>query len=202
LLEFALSCRTLGKRKPRQLVLIHGLFSNGAFWIPNLNILENFQVTLLSVDYAAVFKSGISLREVAERADKLVGEKPAHLIGHSFGSWLGLHLQSTFVSRSFICPTFASLEFHAEPFCSEISRRTAIAVGEIAPLVACAVQYKGRQAGELNYRTSDNFYLPRDDPYFRYAERFGKGATHEYSGGHFDVSGAVEMIADRLTPAA
>jgi hypothetical protein len=183
LIEFPLSCQTLRKRQPVQVVLIHGLFCNGAFWIPYLRSLENFQLTLLTVDYAAVLMAGASLGEVAERADQLICDKPAHLIGHSFGSW----------------PTFASLEFRAGPFCAEISKRTAADESEIAPLVARAIEYKERHVGDLSYRSSDNFYLSCDDPYFRYVERLGQGTAHRYSGGHFDVADAVEMIADRLS---
>lgn len=199
--EPALGCQTLRKRQPTQVVLIHGLFSNGAFWLPYLASLEHFQLTLLSVDYDALLRSGESLAEVAARVDALVGDKPAHLIAHSFGCWLGLNLKTPFLSRSFICPTFAAREFDADAFCAHISALTMTAPAELGMLVARAVAYKSRHVGELRCNSSDHFFLPRDDPYFFYMARLEQGATHRYFGGHFDVSEAVRMIVRRISAA-
>lgn len=198
--EPALGCQTLRKSKPTQVVLIHGLFSNGAFWVPYLTSLEDFQVTLLSVDYSVLLKSGESLAEVAARADALIGNKPAHLIAHSFGCWLGLYLKTPFLSRSFICPTFATREFDAGAFCADISTLTMTDAAELGVLVATAVDYKARHVRELRYNSSDHFLLPLDDPYFCYVPRLEEGATHYYRGGHFNVSEAVGLVAKRLAP--
>lgn len=198
----ALDFRTLRAGKPVQVVMVHGLFSNGAFWIPHLGKFADFQVTLITVDYGAVLRAGGSLDDIARRIDELIGDKPAHFIGHSFGSWLGMRLKSGFLSRSFICPTFAAQKFSAGSFCEEIARRTGVECGEIEPLVGFAVDYKARHVDDLMFRDDDNFYLAEDDPYFRYVDSLPAGITHRYRGGHFDVTGATGPIALCLAPQA
>ena len=194
-----LSYQALRRRQPVQLVLIHGLFSNGAFWIPYLQQLGNFQVTLLSVDYGAILGGGASLDAVAAQVDRIVGEKPAHLIGHSFGSWLAMHLKAPSLSRSFICPTFAAHDFQESAFRAEMAVRTALGGDDIAALVECAINYKQDHAANLHFLPADHFYLPGDDPYFRYKDRMEKGHTHLVRGGHFDVGPAMSMIAEMLS---
>jgi len=194
-----LSYQALRRRQPSQLVLIHGLFSNGAFWIPYLQELDNFQVTLLTVDYRAILGGGASLDAVAAQVDRIVSEKPAHVIGHSFGSWLAMRLRAPALSRSFICPTFAALDFHGSAFRAEMEVRTPFGGDEIAALVKRALNYKRDHAADLRFISTDNFYLPCDDPYFRYKDRMEEGRTHLVRGGHFDVGPAMSMIAEMLT---
>jgi predicted alpha/beta hydrolase family esterase len=134
-----LGARTLRRNEPVQLVLIHGLFSSGAFWLPYLESFGAFQLTIVDVNYAMVLPSDGSLCEVAARVDALIGDKPAHLIAHSFGCWLGMHLQREFLSRSFICPTFATSAFNEAAFRAEIGRLTDADAGTIAQLVERAV---------------------------------------------------------------
>lgn len=198
----ALGARTLRARQPIQVVMVHGLFSNGAFWIPHLGNFADFQVTLLTVDYSAVLRADGSLDAIAKHIDELIGDKPAHFIGHSFGCWLGMRLKTNFISRSFICPTFAAQEFRASAFCAEIARRIPVEPGEIDPLVNFAIDYKACHIKDLACRADDSFYLPQDDPYFRYVGSLPAGTIYRYQGGHFDISEAARPIATRLTQRA
>lgn len=190
--------QTLRKAQPVQFVLLHGLFSNGAFWIPYLRHLDGFQLTLLSVDFAVILDEEGAFEETAERIDGIVREKPTHVITHSFGAWLGLRLRAPTLSRAFICPTFAALAFDAESFRAEIQARTAILGDDIATLVGHAMMYKREHADMLGLRQSDTAYLPDRDPYFRYQDRMAEGQTCLFRGGHFNVEAAVSMIAASL----
>jgi pimeloyl-ACP methyl ester carboxylesterase len=198
----SIDVRTLRRQLPEQVVLVHGLFSNGAFWIPWLEHFSRFQITLVGIDYAALLESGATLDEVAARLDALVGDKPAHLIAHSFGCWPGAASTRAYLSRAFICPTFAATGFDTQGFCDEVARRVGALTPEakagIARQVDQAIHYKTRHADALRLRDSDTFYLPSDDPYFRYAERMEQGQSHACEGGHFDVSNVLTAIAGRL----
>jgi pimeloyl-ACP methyl ester carboxylesterase len=197
-----LNVRTLRRNAPVQVVLVHGLFSNGAFWIPWLEHFEAFQLTLVGIDYAALLEGGTTLQELTARVDALVDDKPAHLVAHSFGCWPGAASRRAWLSRSFICPTFAATGFDAPGFCAEVARRVGAGTEEekatVAALVDRAIGYKARHLDSLHLQPSDAFYLPPDDAYFSYVENMEEGVTYACRGGHFDPSEALASIADRL----
>jgi pimeloyl-ACP methyl ester carboxylesterase len=197
-----LSVRTLRRNAPVQVVLVHGLFSNGAFWIPWLEHFGDFQLTLVGIDYAAMLDGGTTLEELAARVDALVDDKPAHLVAHSFGCWPGAASRRSWLSRSFICPTFAATGFDMQGFCAEVARRVDAATpsekAAVAALVDQAIGYKARHLDALRLKPSDAFYLPRDDAWFSYVESMEEGATYTCAGGHFDASQALAAIARRL----
>lgn len=202
----SIDARILRRQQPQQVVLVHGLFSNGAYWIPWLEHFSRYQITLVGIDYPALLEADLSLSDVAARIDRLVGDKPAHLIAHSFGCWPGAVSEREWLSRSFICPTFAATHFDAAAFRDEIARRIGADSPEqraaIARLLELTIDYKARKLqalrDALHIRESDAFYLPSDDPYFRYVERMAQGLTHVCSGGHFDAGPALAAIAGQL----
>lgn len=198
----SIDVRTLRRQLPQQVVLVHGLFCNGAFWIPWLEHFGRFQITLVGLDYAALLDAGTPLAEIVARVDALVGDKPAHLIAHSFGCWPGAASTREYLSRAFICPTFAATGFDTRGFCDEVARRvgadTPQATAAIARLVDQAINYKAKHMDGLRLLPTDAFYLPSDDPYFGYAERMEQGQIHACEGGHFDASSALAAIAARL----
>jgi Alpha/beta hydrolase family len=189
-----LSSKILGRGKGTPVVLIHGLFCNSAFWIPYLHYFKDCQVTLVNVDYAGLFNSGNSVAELADYVDRMIEGKSAHLIGHSFGACLGLSLRSEFSSRSFICPTFSSIEFRFALFCSEIANLTGVDINEVMLLANRALAYKSACRQGVGYRACDRLYLSRDDPYFRYVESIDGVPAYDYNGGHFNVAEAVRMF--------
>jgi pimeloyl-ACP methyl ester carboxylesterase len=197
-----ISVRTLRRTAPVQVVLLHGLFSNGAFWIPWLEHFGAYQLTLVGIDYAVLLQGGTTLEELAARVDALVDDKPAHLVAHSFGCWPGAASRRAWLSRSFICPTFAATGFDAPGFCAEVARRVGADTPEdmaaVAAQVEQAIGYKARHLDALRLKPSDAFYLPPDDAYFSYAEKMDEGVTHACRGGHFDASQALAAIAARL----
>lgn len=198
----SIDVRTLRRQLPEQVVLVHGLFSNGAFWIPWLEHFSRYQVTLVGIDYAALLDAGTPLAEIAARVDALAGDKPGHLIAHSFGCWPGAASARDYRSRAFVCPTFAAIGFDMQGFSAEVARR----IGAVTPEQQAGIRrqleqviaYKGRYADALRFRPTDDFYLPTDDHFFRYTERMEEGRTHACEGGHFDVSGPLAAIAARL----
>jgi pimeloyl-ACP methyl ester carboxylesterase len=198
----SIDVRTLRRQLPEQVVLVHGLFSNGAFWLPWLEHFGRYQVTLVGIDYAALLDASATPAAIADRIDALVGDKPAHLVAHSFGCWPGAASTRPWLSRSFICPTFAATGFDTQGFCDEVARRIGAesreAKADIGRLVDRAIGYKARHADALHVEASDAFYLPSDDPYFRYVARMEQGQTHSCQGGHFDASPALAQIAARL----
>jgi pimeloyl-ACP methyl ester carboxylesterase len=197
-----LSVRTLRRHAPVQVVLVHGLFSNGAFWIPWLEHFGTFQLTLVGIDYAAMLNGGTTLEELAARLDALVDDKPAHLVAHSFGCWPGAASRRAWLSRSFICPTFAATGFDAQGFGAEVARRVGATTPDektaVGALVDQAIGYKARHLDALRLKPSDAFYLPPDDAYFSYVENMEAGMTYACGGGHFDASQALAAIAGRL----
>jgi pimeloyl-ACP methyl ester carboxylesterase len=198
----SIDVRTLRRHLPQQVVLVHGLFSNGAYWLPWLEHFASYQVTLVGIDYAALVDAGAAPDQIAARVDALVGDKPGHLIAHSFGCWPGAASNRDGLSRTFICPTFAALDFDAQGFCAEVARRIGATTPEqqaaIARQLDQVIAYKDEHAAALRLRDADAFYLPTDDPYFRYTERMRQGRTHACEGGHFDAGPALAAIAARL----
>nr|WP_229521291.1 alpha/beta hydrolase [Massilia sp. IC2-477] len=190
-----LQVQTLRRRAPAQVVLIHGLFTNSAFWLPYLERFADFHLTLVSVDYDALLRSSDAPGELAAKIDAHIGDKPAHLIAHSFGCWLAMYLQTSFLSRSFICPTFASQSFDRAAFCSQIGQLTTVDMASVSSLVDRAVAFKQTRSADLRYLPDDAFYLPEDDPFFRYVESLECGNTYAYRGGHFDLSWPLAAIA-------
>lgn len=202
----SIDVRILRRQLPEQVVLVHGLFSNGAYWIPWLEHFNRYQVTLVGIDYPALLESDILLPEIGARIDALVGDKPAHLVAHSFGCWPGAISERAWLSRSFICPTFAATGYEAAAFRAEIARRIGASTPEqqaaILRLIDLTIDYKARNVhalrDALRFSASDTFYLPSDDPYFRYVEKMAQGRTRACTGGHFDAGAALADIAGRL----
>lgn len=185
---------TLGRSKTVDVLLLHGLFANSAFWIPYLGYLSQCRVTLVDIDYPAMFASGAPLQALCAAVEALAGSAPAHVVGHSFGCCVAVGLQGSFASRSLICPTFAATSFDQARFCADIAglagpTPTATAVVEMA------LRHKAHCALELAYRPGDALYLAHDDPYFRYSAPNGAPAVHEVGGGHFAIGAAVAAIA-------
>jgi pimeloyl-ACP methyl ester carboxylesterase len=194
--------KTLRRGAPVQAVLLHGLFCNGGFWLPWLERFDSLQLTVLSIDYAGLLGRGVPLAELGREIGRAVGAKPAHLIAHSFGCWAGMAadegaLSDGFLSRSFICPTFAAVSFDAEAFARETASRIKAEPQGVAAQIDQAIEVNATQAHLLRWRDADDFYLPDDDPYFRYAPP-ARGRVHACRGGHFDVEEAVASIASRL----
>lgn len=187
----------LRRRQAVQVVLVHGLFSNSAFWLPELGRLERFQVTLLGIDYARMLEQGMPLDEAAREAEMLIGPGPAHLVCHSFGCWLGARMELPLLSRAFICPTFAATAFDAQAFCAVVGARLGIDPAAAAPLVERAVGHKAKVEPPPRVRPQDELYLPEDDPFFTYAAPAGATVSC-YRGGHFDVAAPMAAIARRL----
>jgi pimeloyl-ACP methyl ester carboxylesterase len=196
-----LQVQTLRRREPVQVVLLHGLFSSSAFWIPYLERFAGFQLTLASVDYGVLLESGANFGELAAQIEAQFDDKPAHLVAHSFGCWLGMYLKRDFLSRSFICPTFAARTFDSAAFCSAIGRLTNGDIQSVRSLVERAVAYKQTGVSDLRYLPRDDFYLPEDDPFFCYVGRVEAGTKHSYRGGHFDLSSPTDLIGARLSAA-
>lgn len=189
--------KTLRRNAPVQAVLVHGLFCNGGFWLPWLERFDGLQLTVLSIDYAGLLARGVPLEELGLDVERAIGAKPAHLVAHSFGCWAGMAAGAPFLSRSFICPTFAAAAFDADAFARETARRVGAEPDAVAAQVAQAIAYKATQAHLLRWRDADDVYLPEDDPFFRYAPPL-RGRVHACRGGHFDVNEAVAGIAARL----
>lgn len=190
------SSKTLGKGKPDAVVLGHGLFSNGAFWLPYLKLFAGCQVTILNIDYRAFFAGGCALDALSDHIVAAVGaQAPAHFIGHSFGSCVGLGLAATFRARTFLCPTFCAAEFHVDRFTDDIVALTGIDHGAAAALIAEAIAYKAHLRPEtVAFQANDALYLSSDDPYFSYLQSVPGVASMPYQGGHFDVIAALRMV--------
>jgi len=195
--EALVTCTRLRRARPVQVVLVHGLFSNAAFWLPHLDRLEDFQLTLLGIDYQAVLDGGVALDALAREAERLVGPAPAHLVGHSFGTLVGLHFTRQWRSRTFICPTFAAASIDGGAFCAAIGARIGIDPAAAAPQVAQAIARKAGPLPAPRWSDADLVCLPDDDPYFEYVPPPGV-AFQRYRGGHFDVSAPMAALALRL----
>lgn len=191
------TCTRLRRERPVQVVLVHGLFSNAAFWLPHLEQLGDFQLTLLGIDYAAVLSGGVALDVLARQAERLVGPAPAHLVAHSFGAIVGLHFTRQWRSRTLLCPTFAAASIDGAGFCAAIAARIGIDPAAAAPLVAQAIARKAAPLPAPRWRAPDLVCLPVDDPYFDYAPPPGV-ACRRYRGGHFDLGAPMAGLARRL----
>jgi pimeloyl-ACP methyl ester carboxylesterase len=193
------NARVLRRAAPVQVVLLHGLFCNGGFWLPWLDRFPGMQVTVASIDYGALFATGADLDVLGAEVDRIVGAKPAHLVAHSFGCWAGMFARRGFLSRSFVCPTFAADDVDPHAFGAEIARRTGGDGAAIALQVAQAIGVKERHADGLRWRAGDDVYLAHDDPYFRYTGGGIGGRVHACAGGHFGIGEAVTAIARGIT---
>lgn len=196
------SARILRRAAPRQVVLVHGLFSNGGFWLPWLERFPDLQLTIPGIDYAAMFDAGAGLEALGAELDRIVGDKPAHLVAHSFGCWAALFARRPFLSRSFVCPTFAAEHIDVAAFGAEIVRRTGADAGTVALRVRQAMDIKRTHAGAAaRGQPADLVFLAHDDPYFRYAPAQARGAVHACGGGHFEIGEAMTAIAGAIAAA-
>jgi hypothetical protein len=190
------SARVLRRAAPRQVVLVHGLFCHGGFWLPWLERFPDLQLTVLTIDYAALFAAGVGLEALGAEIDRLAGAKPAHVVAHSFGCWAALFARRPFLSRAFVCPTFAAEDFDAAAFGAEIARRSDAAADAVALQVRAAVGIKQAHAdAAARGRPGDRVFLPRDDPYFTYAAQRVQGEVRACGGGHFEIGEAMDAIA-------
>lgn len=188
----------LRRHLPVHVVLLHGLFANAGYWLPYLEQLQSFRVSLLGIDYEGVLDSGMPLSTLAQEAELLVGDGAAHLACHSFGCIVAPYFSRPWLSRTFLCPTFAALSIDRAAFCAAISERLDTAPGAVSPLLERALERKRQCLPEITWAASDIVCLPADDPYFSYAEPAANTACQRYRGGHWDVSTPVADMARRL----
>ncbi|HNR12292.1 MAG TPA: alpha/beta hydrolase [Thermodesulfobacteriota bacterium] len=95
--EVSINYRCFGTGK--NVVLIHGLAANQAFWNPLLvnTLVERYRVTVYDLrghGYSSMPKSGYTSADMAEDLRLLLDEiadGPIHAVGHSFGGLVALH---------------------------------------------------------------------------------------------------------------
>jgi pimeloyl-ACP methyl ester carboxylesterase len=93
--------------KGKDVVLIHGLAANHAFWHINVlfSLVRNYRVTVFDLrghGYSSMPKSGYTSKDMAEDLHELfnrLGITNAHIVGHSFGGVVALHFASMFPDR-------------------------------------------------------------------------------------------------------
>lgn len=188
----------LRRRHRVQIVLVHGLFSNAGFWLPYLEQLGAFAVSLPGIDYEAVLRGGMPLEALARDIESLLGPEPAHLVCHSFGCVTGLAFTRPWLSRTFICPTFAASRFDDHAFSADIAARTGVEPELASLLVEQAIARKSSILPDPGWRIRDLVCLPEDDPYFDYTAPAHRVACLRYRGGHFDVAAPMCELVDRI----
>lgn len=191
------SVTTLGRSRPPGVVLLHGLFANSGFWLPYLHAFDRYRITLVDIDYPALFASGAPLAAVCAELDARLEGAAQHLLAHSFGCCVAIELQGLYRTRSLICPTFVASAFARRRFAAHLGDPHATEAG-LDALLDAALTYKTRCAQQARYHPGDTLYLAQDDPYFRYAAPAGPARVAHVRGGHFEIGEAVALAASGL----
>ena len=94
-----LHVRESGRDRPVTVLLLHGGGLNGIQWAPQLDQLAEFHCIALDLPEhggSAAF-GPLTLADAAQRLlallDRLAGDKPVHVVGHSFGGAIALYLR-------------------------------------------------------------------------------------------------------------
>lgn len=189
----------ISRHEPREIFLIHGLFATPGFWIPALPLLRGFSVTLIGVNYRALFLE-CDYVQVQLKIDQLTSylTKKAHgdsfAIAHSLGSifFCGtdvLPLQAF----SMAPPTSVEVRnFNFDDFFQQAridGDKEMLSVGETA------ISYLSTSRFEKIIRGRATEFHALHDKIFPVELR---EEIHFYSGGHFEVVEGVSAILSYL----
>lgn len=185
----------ISKHKPRDVILIHGLFATPGFWIPALPLLRDFSVTLVGVNYSAIFleyeykKIYAQVDQISLDLNKIVHGK-GYVIAHSLGS---IFFCGTEILR---LPTFSmappvsvsNRTFSFDDFFEGAqikSNEKMVAVGENA------ISYLSESCFEDAIVGRASRFYPLNDKVFPAASR---EKIETYPGGHFEVAQGISSI--------
>ncbi len=183
----------LNKNKKSVVVLIHGLFTNSAFWVNYLDMLNEYKIVLLDIRYNYIEDLKVICESIDQILEDLISQERYNIITHSYGSVLLCGMRSMLNREYFeICPYLIS------KCIDENKLRNICVVNKIRlsesqfNILRIKNDAKARfLQNSSQFKKTSTVLLPKDDDVFSYKKN---GIFFTYAGNHFEISGALEII--------
>lgn len=181
------------------MLLVHGLFTSSGYWLSYLDMLRDYRLIILQINYDAISDVASYIRRAIEIVQTEAQGWVDAVIAHSLGTLIACQLPPDVYRYSFqICPVYTARRLDPDNFIAEIlSRSKALysesairkLLGDVDAVIALHSKHVVAQKNTL-------IYLPDEDPYFSYQKN---SADRVFKGDHFNIACALKDIQKILT---
>lgn len=193
-----LSFTILNKSKPKNLLLVHGLFTSSGYWLPYLQSLKNYRLIILDIDYRTMRDMDLYVNRIADIIKADAGGLVDAVVSHSLGTLIASRLPEDIRKASFeICPVYSATRRNPDNFVAEIEQKikSSMSVYEIRSLLADVDCVLANHKTPAQTPKGRFVYLPNMDLYFSYQS---SPKFKEFRGDHFNIEDALTDIVKVL----
>ncbi len=169
-------------------VLIHGLYSSPGFWVPAMDFLRQYDVYLVSIDYASLHPMNFKKKDLFNFASETCtkeGVEPV-VIGHSLGALIAQFWPTKKSNIYSISPPFnLDLNLNADFFIKSAHEKSCVIAEDVGaePLKIEFFEYLFQEFYEC-FLVKKNIYVADQDQYF---DNKTVSLSNRFYGDHFEV---------------
>lgn len=188
---------TYNKSNDKAIILIHGAYGSAGYWLPYLNLFDNYKIIVLNMDYSKILNKHQDLNNTKILLKKYQTENNiVAVIAHSLGT-----IFSNIISNRKdiiiynICPVVYSKRINIQKFNIELKAKlnNKNSDSKTSPyLIEELIEDSKRYISKKLF-----YYIPYYDHYFIY--NFPKKIQFfNFFGDHFDIKNSIIEISNKL----
>lgn len=191
----------LNKSKKKTIILLHGMFASGGFWLPYIKNFKSFRLVVLTIDYLNLLdRSQPDIeKELQSIFVKINPLENCIWICHSLGcSFFKVFVESKANKNFQICPVMLGKRRALEKFTNDIAlifNKPLSIVEEEARIIHSYMNNLLEKKKPLEFLNSD-ILIPSNDQYFFYPK--SDLVFKQFIGDHYDIHHAIKYIKERL----
>lgn len=193
-----ISAQIINKSKTRNVLLVHGLFTSSGYWLSYLEMLREYRLIILQIDYDSISDFSCYIHRAMEIIQTEAQGRVDAVIAHSLGTFIACHLPTEVYRYSFqICPVYTARRLNPDNFIAEIQSRSKAlysegAIRKLLGDVDAAIALHGKL---VITQKNTLIYLPDEDSYFSYQKN---SSNRVFKGDHFNIACALKDIREIL----
>jgi hypothetical protein len=185
------------KKNKKSIILLHGLYTSAGFWLPYLNLFNEFRIITFNINYDCLLKAHNVKSYLQEYLTEFLEyDNIVAVISHSFGTIVS---DIAFDSKQYtvfkICPVAFSSRLDTQNFIVEIENKTSLSKENIFEYMDLVNDFTTKFKNQLNCNGA--IYIPNRDGFFSY--EVPKSNKTEFNGDHFNIALAISNIIGKLS---
>jgi hypothetical protein len=185
------------KSKAKTIILIHGAYGTAGYWLPYLNLFNNYKIIVFNMNYSAILNSDKDLNITKLLLEKFVLEQNLiAVISHSLGTIFSNFFSSKKQVLNFnICPMVYSKKINSEKFNIELQSNfnpKNIKLKTNINLINNLIEESKKIIS-----TTIFYFTPILDNYFIYDFPL-EVQKIEFKGDHFRIENAINMVVKEI----
>lgn len=188
---------TLNKSKDKTIIFIHGAYGTAGYWLPYLKSFNGYKIILLDMDYSAILNTNNDLDLTKLLLENYISDHNlVAVISHSLGTnFSNIFNKQNQVLNFNICPMVYSKRINTDNFNIELQSRIKFKDVKLRTNENLTLKLIEDSKGFISDRI---FYLiPKADEFFIYDFPCGIQKI-SFSGDHFDIDNALNIIVNKL----